>query len=332
MKAICYENTQTNVKNLRGDWHIEQKYGYAYETPTHYVHFYGKEPYYIISVGLMITERKQSGITLNDWVINNFGATNIQSMTMEVGHTIDSVWRPSLYFWDDICTALNVDTSEQISQEQSIRLLVKQLDDLLFYIEPSKSGLQSYSHKTRELLISACTEVENQWKSLLTRAKYTSRNTYFSTRDYIKLLPKLYLQDFSITLRNSTYTQKITPFQFWNSTQPTQSLDWYNAYNATKHDRYNNFSEAKLIHVINAVSANIVIYSARFSPISIINNSNLLSPMFNQVFMITLENSDRKNFYLPLIDTTKILTDEIIVHDAYGEQLNSQWTVDPLTL
>lgn len=73
-------------------------------------------------------------------------------------------------------------------------------------------------------------------------------------------------------------------------------------------------------------------YSARFSPISIINNSNLLSPMFNQVFMITLENSDRKNFYLPLIDATKILTDEIIVHDAYEERLNSQWTVDPLIL
>lgn len=54
--------------------------------------------------------------------------------------------------------------------------------------------------------------------------------------------------------------------------------------------------------------------------------------MFNQVFMITLENSDRKNFYLPLIDATKILTDEIIVHDAYEERLNSQWTVDPLIL
>lgn len=214
MKAICYENTQTNVKNLIGDWHIEQKYGYAYETSTHYVHFYGKEPYYIISVGLMITEGKQSGITLNDWVINNFGATNIQPMTMEVGHTTDSVWRPSLYFWDDICTALNVDISEQISQEQSIRLLVKQLDDLLVYIEPSQSGLQSYSHKTRELLISACTEVENQWQSLLTRANYISKNIYFSTRDYIKLLPKLYLQDFAITLRNSTYTQKLPLFNF----------------------------------------------------------------------------------------------------------------------
>jgi len=192
MKAICYRNTKTNLPGWVNTVHVEQKYGYAYETPTHFVHFYGKEPYYIISVGLTTIEGKAGYSSLEDWARQRFGAEEIKEMLHDVGHTVEGVWRPSLYYWEDTCSALNVKTSEQVAQEQSIRLLVQELDNLLFYIDPSAEGLESYSHKTRELLIISCTEVENQWRSFFQRNNSVPQNGRF-LRQQIMLN---YLQNF----------------------------------------------------------------------------------------------------------------------------------------
>src|SRR3990172_9438069 len=191
-------------------------------------------------------------------------------MQNEVGHTIECVWRPSLYFWEDTCSALKIDNKEQISQEQSIRLLIQQLDNLLLYIEPSPNGLECFSHKTRELLILACTEVENQWRSLLQRANIIPINKKdYTTKDYVKLSSKVYLNEFSITLRSISYSTKLRPFSKWNASNPTTSLEWYDAYNKTKHDRNKYFDKAKLEYIIDAIAANIALYAVRFSPISL---------------------------------------------------------------
>lgn len=38
----------------------------------------------------------------------------------------------------------------------------------------------------------------------------------------------------------------LAPFSTWDSKQPTQSLQWYAAYNFTKHDREANLNKATL--------------------------------------------------------------------------------------
>ncbi len=333
MKAICYRNTKTNIPRWVNTLHVEQKYGYAYETPTHFVHFYGKEPFYIISVGLTAIEGKAGYSCIEDWVKERFGAEDIKEMIYDVGHTIEGVWRPSLYYWDDSCSALRIDMSEQVSQEQAIRLLVQKLDKLLFYIEPSLEGLESYSHKTRDLLILSCTEVENQWRSFLLKSNTLPQNgRNYTTNDYIKLLNKLYLNDFKIKLRNNLYQVKISPFATWSASNPTASLAWYEAYNKTKHDRYNNFSQAKLRYVIDSIVANIVLYAVRYSPLVLINNTNDFSATINQLFSISMENVDIRTFYLPEIETPENFTSECFVYDSYQEGLNKEWIVDPLVL
>jgi|JI9StandDraft_1071089.scaffolds.fasta_scaffold12222_4 hypothetical protein len=331
MRAICYENTLTNLPGWVNTVHIEQKYGYAYETDTHFIHLYGKEPFYIISTGLTVSEGKNG--SLNDWALRRFGARNIQPMTLEVGHTIEGIWRPSLYFWEDICSAIKVQLEEQLSEESALRILVQQLDNLLLYIEPSQDGLESFGHKTRELLILACTEIENQWRSLLEKSGTLPTNgRAFTTQDYVKLIAPTYLQEFSLNLRNNLFPVDIKPFLTWNSALPTQSLAWYNAYNETKHNRDGHFSSAKLRHVIDAIAANIIFYSIRFSPLSLINNTNAFSGIVNQMFTIKMNDSDRTSFYIPLIDNTKIQRSDCIVIDSYREKLNENWITQNLVL
>ena len=86
--------------------------------------------------------------------------------------------------------------------EYSLRLLVQKIDEIFLYIEPDTKSLNTYSHKTRELLILACTEVENFWQYYMTQAGQTPQNgRNYTTKDYVKLAEKLHLKDYEFTLK-----------------------------------------------------------------------------------------------------------------------------------
>lgn len=53
LKGFFYKNTKTTIPDLENNLHESQPLGYAYETDSHFVHFYGQENgLNIISVGL----------------------------------------------------------------------------------------------------------------------------------------------------------------------------------------------------------------------------------------------------------------------------------------
>lgn len=331
MKAYTYRNTKTNIPYFENTTHITQKFGYGYETDTHFVHFYGTESFYIISVGLTVIEAKTSSYT--DWIEERFGAIEIEEMNIEVGHTVDGVWRPSLFFWNDIQQGLNIDPVEQRKQEQALRTLVEKLDEILLFIEPSPDGLNSYSHKIRELLILSCTEVENQWRSLINKTRHTPINSRnYTTQDYFRLLPITYIDEYQVGLRYYNSYSPSKPFKNWNPSNPTQSLSWYNAYNQTKHNRDQHFNSAKLKHAIDAVAANIILYCSRFSPLILINDTNTLSSLIKQIFEIKMLDCDRKSFYLPLLVIPKETRKDCFIYDCYREKHNQKWIVDNLII
>jgi len=331
MKAYTYKNTKTNIPNWETTTHIDQIYGYGYETDTHFVHFYGKEPFYIISVGLTVIESKVG--TYEEWIEKRFGALEIQEMDMVVGHTVEAVWRPSLFYWDDTQKGLKIDSIEQRSQEQALRILVEKLDEIFLFIEPSRDGLKSYSHKIRELLILSCTEVENQWRSLLVKAKHIPIDgRQFTTHDYVKLFPHTFLDEYQIGLKNYNTFTPSNPFKDWDHSNPTKSLSWYDAYNKTKHNRDDHFSSAQLQHAIDAVAANIILYCTRFSPFILINDTNTLSGLIKQIFDIRMVNSNRRSFYIPELTIPVNTRTDCFLYDSYREKHNNEWVVDSLQL
>lgn len=331
MKAITYNNTKTNLPNWREALHRTQMYGYAYETSSHFVHFYGKDRLYIISQGLTVLEEKTGSLT--DWVTEVFGAQDIQTMVTDVGHTTDGIWRPCLYYKEDIYAGIGVTKYEQRSAEQSLRILVNKLDDLLEYIEPNGPGLAAYSHRTRELLILACTEVENQWKALLKKSAIPPANgRMYTTQDYVKLNSKAFLGEYCIEMRNYNSVAPMLPFSTWTIAQPTKSLLWYDAYNKTKHDRDTEFPAATLQTVLEAVAANIALFCTRFGPFDLLNESKSLSSIVNQLFEIKLVNSDRTSFYLPELVLPANTRKDRLVYDSHRDKHGKPWVIDPLTL
>jgi hypothetical protein len=333
MKAITYTNTKTTVPNWVNTLHERQAKGYAIETPTHYVHYYGQDkPYYTISVGLTAMEKKDGTTTLEEWVIKTFGAINIQPMKLEAGVVIDGVWRPGLHNLTQIVQALAISESEKRNYEQVISLLIERLEDLFLYIYPDSAGLSTYGHKSRELLILACTEVENSWKYYMNKVYGIASAKRYTTNDYVKLNEKLYLKDFQFIIGAYPAIPTVRPFGGWNNTAPTISLNWYDAYNKTKHDRDANFSEATLWQCIQAVVANLVLYSVRFSPQELPNQRNKFSALYNAHFRFELINTDPTTFYITKLDLPTGGREDLFIFDSVKNNFNLPFNINPLTL
>lgn len=261
MTAITYINTPTQIPGWVNTVHQDQQRGYAYESNGRFFHVYGRaEGLWVLSTGLTASELAGEQ-TLDAWTIRVFGATNPEPMLNAPGEVISGVWRPGLYFKNEIHQALSINEHTQRSAEQSLRILIEKLDEILLYIEPTQVGLQTYGHKCRELLILACTEVENLWAQYMRLANTTPTGRTFTTNDYVKLLTPLHLEEYLISCKLLGNSYPIKPFSQWNASNPTQSLQWYNAYNKTKHDRERHFSEATLENCIHAIAAVIVCFA-----------------------------------------------------------------------
>jgi len=143
--------------------------------------------------------------------------------------------------------------------------LMDRLKQICQTIHPVTETYKSYGHEIRNLLILACTEVEAQWKSILEIHQVSPQNgKYYTTKDYAKLNQAMHLNEYIISLTHYPWLSGFHPFKEWDSDKPTESLDWYDAYNKVKHDREKNFQEAKLIHAINAVCACMIMLLAQF--------------------------------------------------------------------
>jgi len=330
LKASIYTNTKTTLPDWVDDLHVGQPQGYGYEHGNFFIHIYGqKNDLWVQFYGLTASQQKTG--SLDDWLLNTFGATNIKESVNDVGNVVDCVWRPGLYYPEKIYQALSTNEFEQRSAEQALRLLIDYLDNLFIYIEPSTSGLQSYSHKTRELLILACTEVENYWTQYLNNAGATPSSRYFNTTDYVKLCAPLFLREYELNLRPYVNVGPIKPFENWHSSKPTQSLGWYNAYNKTKHNKSTYFSEATLQNCIEAIMANIVMFCVRFSPYPLFSDITKLSGIMNQLFSLRLDNPDPSTFYVAKVNLPASKYNPNLVCGETKDYIEP-WQINPLRL
>lgn len=144
----------------------------------------------------------------------------------------------------------------------SVSTLVRRTVDMLRFIEPTAANMSTYGHEPRQLLILAAMEVEASWRGILLANGY--RDGRLSTNDYVKLHAPMHLDQWRIGLSFHHDSAEFAPFENWDSNQPTQSLSWYDAYNAVKHDREREFARATVQHALTAVAAAYTLVIAQF--------------------------------------------------------------------
>jgi hypothetical protein len=141
--------------------------------------------------------------------------------------------------------------------------LTRQLDRICQTVQPAEETLSVYGHEIRNLLILACTEAEMHWRGIL-HANGIDQARY-DTRSYVKLYGAMRLGDYTVRFPAFPWLLPVCPFDGWGGNdKPTQHLSWYDAYNATKHNREGEFAKATLAHAFQAISACVVMMAAEF--------------------------------------------------------------------
>jgi len=141
------------------------------------------------------------------------------------------------------------------------------LEKLFEYIEPSQESLATYSYRVHELLMRTCIEVEANFKAILDENTYTPATDKFGNKIlnisvYKKIDITHHLSSFEVILPIWNGPQRIIkPFESWKS---GKSPNWYKAYNASKHDRQDEFKKANMENLIDAVSGLLVVLSSQF--------------------------------------------------------------------
>jgi hypothetical protein len=179
-----------------------------------------------------------------------------------------------------------IDTNARTQSFVALRLLLAKMVGIFENIEPAAGNLHVYGHKVRELLLLAAMEAEASWAAILKANGYPPKDR-LNTTDYVKLLDPMLLDSFSLALTSYPEFPSFAPLRDWDPKRPTQSLAWYDAYNATKHNREERLDAATLERAIHAVGATVIMFYAQFGWRSTLHgdeSSSLIRSVFTDRF------------------------------------------------
>ena len=145
------------------------------------------------------------------------------------------------------------------------RNLFDDLEALFKVIEPVRANEKAHGHRLRDLLILCCTEIEANWRAVWLDNTAQAPPKRLTTAHYVRLVEPMALADWAVDLVHYQDFADLSPFGAWTSEEPTQSLPWYEAYNAVKHDRA-ELHQATLCHVVQAVAALHILLCAQWGP------------------------------------------------------------------
>lgn len=167
-----------------------------------------------------------------------------------------------------------VDPGYAQSPEHYVRaflLIQNDLQKLFEYVEPSDCNLDTYSYRIHELLIRTCVEIEANFKAIFKENIYNPKDKngrlkkekYWNIHDFKKINVTHHLSSYKVLIpiwdgENSIFE----PFKDWK--QKDSRLDWYTAYNMSKHDRHSQFKVANFKNMLNAITGLLVLLSAQF--------------------------------------------------------------------
>lgn len=151
---------------------------------------------------------------------------------------------------------------ELISTLNQLRSLVGMLDQIFQAVHPSLENMGTYGAAIRNLLILACTECEAQWRAVIFANGISAKRP--TTNHYVKLTSAMRLMDYKVRLTHFPALGVLSPFAGWDASSPTESLAWYDNYNAAKHDREGAFHRASIAAAANAVAAIWIMVAAQY--------------------------------------------------------------------
>lgn len=159
--------------------------------------------------------------------------------------------------------------NDRIQMGRAYKSIEDSLTQIFNYIEPGDGNKEVYSFELYTLLLRACTEVEQNFKLILSANKYSKNSDCFKMKDYMKIEKSSKLSKYVVHYPNwrgtngEHYDFSIYPFREFGASQP-QAPSWYQDYNRVKHNREKRLPLANFGNCINAVAGLLVVLYSQF--------------------------------------------------------------------
>ena len=153
------------------------------------------------------------------------------------------------------------DMTLPIQFKLAYRTITSDLLTLCEYVDPCEANKAAYSHRTFELFLRTCTELENLWKYILRNNCCPDPEEKWNITSYVQV-EKVYNYRLStkevcfVYWKPDPTPRYLKPFDGWlDNVKGQPVLAWYAAYNRVKHNRESNFHEASMENLILSIAA-----------------------------------------------------------------------------
>lgn len=158
---------------------------------------------------------------------------------------------------------------------RSFLLIQNDIQKLFEYIEPVDKNKRAYSHRTHELFIRVCIEIEANCKAILRENGYIrKKEDSWNMSDYCIIEKTHKLSEYEIWLPR--WDGKYGHYKPFSSWAKDETLSWYQYYNIVKHDIHSNFIHANIKNLVEATSGLVALLSAQFFNEDFSNNAGFL--------------------------------------------------------
>ncbi|EGQ7993695.1 hypothetical protein HJ179_21125 [Vibrio parahaemolyticus] len=145
---------------------------------------------------------------------------------------------------------MGINVQNKLSHWNYYLALEQDLIKVSRYIEFDEANFNTYSIELAHLLLAASSEVDVVAKILCKLLDET--NDYRNINDYRQKIKDGCPEVSDRVVYSDRYALQLTPWINW---QGTENPDWWRCYNNVKHQRDENYSEANLKNVLNALAA-----------------------------------------------------------------------------
>jgi hypothetical protein len=157
---------------------------------------------------------------------------------------------------------------------QGYLVIQKDFARILEYVEPDNKNGGVFGYRIHELLMRTCVEVEANFKAIL-KANLFTKPDRWTMKDYSRVEHSHRLSSYQTLLH--TWRGSMSEFSPFGAWKDGKHLPWYDAYNASKHDRHESLISANLQMLVQAIGGLVVLLTAQFNKEDFSGSPDVLS-------------------------------------------------------
>jgi hypothetical protein len=133
---------------------------------------------------------------------------------------------------------------------REIDLISQDLEECFNVNSVSERNYEAFGTQYERIIYFCCIGIESLFRKVFVANGVTKKHLTMS--DFVVLKQHSRLSEMGLSLVRYPWIAELFPFAGWSEERPSESLPWFGAYNALKHDKKRNEHRATMRNALNA--------------------------------------------------------------------------------